>query len=361
MQRNRQGILPGWLSVLLSAAFILSAVAVLFFAYLTFQHLMNGPVETAEASGIIINSSDALAPVTGQPPQITVTQTALALAPTPAPAYQPWEGTDRVNILLMGIDRRPGESFVSRTDTMMIISVDPVTESAAMLSIPRDLYVEIPGYGQDRINTAFVYGAMNSNDVETNYLDGAVLSMQTVSYNLDIPIDHFILVDFGAFTRTIDLLGGIDLNVPYTIDDPYYPDMNYGYDPLYITAGLQHFDGPLALKYARTRHADTDFNRAARQQQVLLGVRQKALGMGVTELLRQMPSLYREISGGVRTDMNLEQLLRLATTGSGIPSDNIQSAVLDQSYLTSYLTPGGASVYLMNPDLVIPLIRSLFG
>jgi anionic cell wall polymer biosynthesis LytR-Cps2A-Psr (LCP) family protein len=137
--------------------------------------------------------------------------------------------------------------------------------------------------------------------------------------------------------------------------------MNYGYDPLYIEAGPHHFDGQMALKYARTRHADTDFNRAARQQQVLLGVRQKALGMGVTELLRNAPALYREIDSGVRTDMSFEQLLRLATTGTGIPSDNIQNAVLDQTYLTSYLTPGGASVYLMNPDLVMPLIRSLFG
>jgi LCP family protein required for cell wall assembly len=346
---------------LLSAAFIFSAVAVLFFAYLTFQHLLNGPTDTAEASGIVVDSNDALAPVTGLPPQITVTQTAIALAPTPAPIFQPWEGTERVNILLMGIDRRPGEGFVSRTDTMMVISVDPQTDSAAILSIPRDLYVEIPGYGQDRINTAFVLGAVNSDDVETNYLDGAALAMQTVSYNLDIPINHFILVDFSAFTRTIDLLGGIDLTVPYTIDDPLYPDMNYGYDPLYIEAGPHHFDGQMALKYARTRHADTDFNRAARQQQVLLGVRQKALGMGVTELLRNAPALYREIDSGVRTDMSFEQLLRLATTGTGIPSENIQNAVLDQSYLTSYLTPGGASVYLMNPELVMPLIRSLFG
>jgi LCP family protein required for cell wall assembly len=346
---------------LLSAAFIFSAVAVLFFAYLTFQHLLSGPTETAEASGIVIDSNDALAPVTGLPPQITVTQTAIALAPTPAPAFEPWEGKDRVNILLMGIDRRPGEGFVSRTDTMMVISVDPQTDSAAILSIPRDLYVDIPGYGQDRINTAFVLGAINSDDIETNYLDGAALAMQTVSYNLDIPINHFVLVDFSAFTRTIDLLGGIDLTVPYTIDDPLYPDMNYGYDPLYIEAGPHHFDGQMALKYARTRHADTDFNRAARQQQVLLGVRQKALGMGVTELLRNAPALYREIDSGVRTDMSFEQLLRLATTGTGIPSDNIQNAVLDQTYLTSYLTPGGASVYLMNPDLVMPLIRSLFG
>lgn len=347
--------------MLLSAAFIFSAGAVLFFAYLTFQHLLNNPADTVGASGIVVSNEEALVPVTGQPPQITVTQTAIALAPTPAPAFQRWEGTDRVNILLMGIDRRPGEAFISRTDTMMVISVDPQTDTAAILSVPRDLYVEIPGYGQDRINTAFVKGALNSADIERNYLDGAALAMQTVSYNLDIPINHFVLVDFGAFTRTVDLLGGIDINVPYTIDDPLYPDMNYGYDPLYIPAGLQHFDGQTALKYARTRHADTDFNRAARQQQVIMGVRQKALGMGVTEFLRTAPQFYREIEGGVRTDMNFEQLLRLATTASDIPSENIQSAVLDQSYLTSYLTPGGASVYLMNPELVIPLIRSLFG
>lgn len=279
---------------------------------------------------------------------------------TAEPAVQPtigaWEGNDRVNILLVGIDRRPGEAFVSRTDSMMVISVDPEADSMSILSIPRDLYVQIPGYGQDRINTALVYGAR-----EGDYLDGAALAMQTVSSNLGIPINHFVMVDFGAFVRIVDLLEGVDVQVPYDINDSLYPDMDYGYDPLFIPAGMQHFDGQMALKYARTRHADSDFNRAYRQQQVLFAARSKALSLGIGQMILRAPSLYREVEGGIRTDLNLEQLVRLAKTVSDIPSDNTQNRVLDQDYVTSFRTPGGASVLLLNSDVAMPMIQELFG
>lgn len=280
---------------------------------------------------------------------------ATSMAPTPLPTIGAWEGNDRVNILLLGIDRRPGEAFVSRTDSMMVISIDPQTDTASILSIPRDLYVQIPGYGQDRINTALVYGAR-----EGDYLDGAALAMQTVSSNLDIPINHFVMVDFGAFVRTIDLLEGIDVQVPYDINDSMYPDMDYGYDPLFIPAGLQHFDGQTALKYARTRHADSDFNRAYRQQQVLFSARSKVLNLGLPQLLLRAPSLYREVESGIRTDLSLEQILRLAKTVGDIPSENMRNEVLDQDYVTSFRTPGGASVLLLNADAAMPLIQSMF-
>jgi LCP family protein required for cell wall assembly len=349
---NKQPILPGWLSALLSVAFVLSAIAVLFFAYLTVQHLLSDPATGIEAGGA---PGGGLSPVDGGLAPVQVIEGATAIAATPQAVIGEWEGSDRVNILLMGIDRRPGEAFVSRTDSMMVISINPETDSASILSIPRDLYVEIPGYGQDRINTAMVYGAQ-----EGDYLDGAALAMQTVSYNLNIPIHHFVLVDFGAFERTIDILEGVDVEVPYDINDPNYPDMNYGYDPLYIPAGLQHFDGATALKYARTRHSDSDFNRSYRQQQILFAARQKALKLGLGELLFRAPSLYREVEDGIRTNLSLEQMLRLAKTVGDLSSENISNAVLDFEHVTSYRTPGGASVLLLNPDTAIPLIQSLF-
>lgn len=352
MKLNRQPILPGWLSALLSVAFVLSAVAVLFFAYLTIQHLVSSPVDEAEASGGL---GGGLLPVEGGLAPVPITEGATAAAPTPLPTLAAWEGSDRVNILLLGIDRRPGEAFVSRTDSMMVISVNPETDGVSVLSIPRDLYVQIPGYGQDRINTALVYGAR-----EGDYLDGAALAMQTVSSNLNIPIHHFVLVDFSAFVRVIDLLEGIDVQVPYDINDPLYPDMDYGYDPLYIPAGLQHFDGETALKYARTRHADSDFNRAYRQQQVLFAARNKAMSLGFGDLLLRAPSLYREVESGIRTDLSLEQMLRLAKTVGDIPSENMRNEVLDQDYVTSYRTPAGASVLLLNMDTALPFIQSLF-
>jgi LCP family protein required for cell wall assembly len=256
---------------------------------------------------------------------------------------------------MMGIDRRPGEAFISRTDSMMVISINPAKDSISVLSIPRDLYVQIPGHGQERINTALVYGSRGGD-----YLNGAALAMETVSYNLNIPIDHYILVDFGAFIRIIDILGGIDIEVPYNISDPEYPDMNYGYDPFYLSAGLQHLDGSTALKYARTRHQDSDFQRASRQQQVLMAVRNKALGLGFTDLVRRAPDLYRQIEEGIRTDLGLDNMVRLAMTVNDVPQENIRSAVLDGNYVTSYRAPNGAAVLLLQQDAAIPLINSLF-
>jgi LCP family protein required for cell wall assembly len=344
--------LPGWLSALLSIAFVLSAIAVLFFAYLTVQHLVKNPGQSVGGLGA---PGGGLSPVDGQLAPVPTMEGGAVIAPTPQPTQAAWDGSDRVNILLLGIDRRPGEAFISRTDSMMIISSDPATDTASVLSVPRDLYVDIPGYGQDRINTALVYGARGGD-----YLDGAALAMQTVSSNLNIPVHHYALVDFGAFVRIVDILEGIDVEVPYAIDDPLYPDMDYGYDPLFIPAGTQHFDGQLALKYARTRHADSDFNRAYRQQQVLFAARDKALSLGLGELLLRAPSLYREVEDGIRTDLTLEQLLRLAKTMGDIPAAGIQSAVLDQDFVTSYRTPGGASVLLLNAELAAPMIQNLF-
>jgi LCP family protein required for cell wall assembly len=275
--------------------------------------------------------------------------------PTLIPTSEPWGGSDQVNILLMGIDRRPGEPFISRTDSMMIVSLDPEGKRVSILSVPRDLYVVIPGRGRDRINTAFVYGAAGNNPA-----GGAALSMQTVEYNLGVPINHYVLVDFSAVIQGVDALGGIDINIPFTIDDPTFPDMYYGYDPLYIPAGWQHLDGTLALKYARTRHMDSDFGRAQRQQQVILAARDKALSLGITGLLAKAPVLYQQLEQGIRTDLSLEQIVSLAKTASDVPSENIQSDVLDYDYVSSYRTEAGAQVLILDNEKAAALIQQLF-
>ena len=259
MYKSKQPILPNWLTYSLSAAFVFSGIAVLFFAYLTFQVIWNRPINPVEAAAAGVADINLQMQQEGPAPVPTLP---FGATPTLIPTSEAAAANDRINILVMGIDRRPGEAFISRTDSMMVISIDPRDDSAAILSIPRDLYVVIPGRGRDRINTAFVYGSAGDNPV-----GGAALAMTTVEHNLGIPVDHYLLVDFGAVIRGIDALGGIDVNVPYTINDPTFPDMNYGFDPLYIPAGQHHFDGQMALKYARTRHADNDFRRASRQQQ----------------------------------------------------------------------------------------------
>lgn len=346
--------IPGWLAFALSVAFVFSAVAVMIFAYLTFQVVIQRPLNPMDSAMAEVANIDLQLDQNG--PLLAAPTLQLGMpTPTLFPTQEPWGGTDRVNILLMGIDRRPGQAFISRTDSMMMVSVDPVTESISILSIPRDLYVTIPGRGQDRINTAFVYGS-NGDSPEA----GASLAIQTVAYNLGVPIDHYLMVDFSAVTEGIDILGGIDVYLYQAINDPTYPDMNYGFDPLYIPAGTQHLDGEMALKYARTRHADTDFGRAARQQQVILSARDKALSLGIGGLLTRAPSIYQQLENGVRTDLSLDQLIALAKTVSEIPKESIRNEVLDYGYVSSYLTQNGAQVLILDNATAAPLIQEMF-
>jgi len=338
---------------MLSAAFVVSAITVIIFAYLTAQVLWTRSVNPVEAA-----AADA-ASVELQLEQEGPASVPIVLAGEPTPTLIPTstarESDQRTNILLMGIDRRPGEAFISRTDSMMLISVDSQNNKAVILSIPRDLYVNIPGHGLDRINTAFVYGSAGNNPA-----GGAAMAMQTVEFNLGVPIDHYVLVDFSAVTKTVDTLGGVDVYVPYEINDPTFPDMDYGYDPLYIPSGLQHMDGRTALKYARTRHVDNDFGRAARQQQVMLATRNKALGLGLAGLLARAPELYKRVDNGVRTDLSLEQIVQLAGTTGGIESENIRSEILDLAFVTPFLTEQGSQVLVLDPEKTAPFIRTLF-
>jgi len=351
--RSNQSILPSWLTYALSAAFVFSGVAVVVFAYLTFQVMANRPLNPLERS--VAEIADVSLSLGQQGPAAVPTVPFGQPTPTLIPTDEPWTGEGRVNILLMGIDRRPGEAFISRTDSMMIVSIDPLNETASILSIPRDLYVLIPGHGRDRINTAFVYGSAGNNP-----LGGAALAMQTVEYNLGVPINHYVLVDFSAVINGIDALGGIDVDVPFTINDPTYPDMNYGFDPLFIPAGLQHMDGITALKYARTRHVDNDFGRAQRQQQVILAARQKALALGVPSMIARAPTLYQQLENGIRTDLSLDQIVRLASVASDISSEDIENEVLDYDYVSSYRTDQGAQVLVLDNEAAAALIQRLF-
>jgi len=353
LNRPRNTLLPNWLSLALSIAFVLSSIVVIIFAYLTFGIVWNRPVNPVEAAAAEVSGIDLSMAQEGTAPVPTL----LAGQPTPTliPTREGMADSNRINILAMGIDRRPGEPFISRTDSIMIISVNPDTQKISILSVPRDLYVVIPGKGRDRINTAFVYGSTGNNPA-----GGALLAMQTIEYNLGIPIDHYLLVDFSAVTNGIDALGGIDVYVPYEIYDPTFPDMNYGYDPFYVAAGQQHFDGTFALKYARTRHADNDFYRASRQQQVLLAARDKAFSLGIGGLIARAPILYQQLEQGIRTDLSLDEMMRIATTVSEIPKENIRNEVIDSTYVTNFTTEQGASVLIMINEKVSPLIESMF-
>lgn len=276
-----------------------------------------------------------------------------AVVPTVAPAPRVAEG-DRVNILLLGIDRREGEHGPWRTDTMIVATVDPKTKSAAMLTIPRDLYVPIPapGAGENRINTANFYGD------QTNYPGGGpALAKKTIEYNFAIPIHYYVLIDFNGFRKIIDALGGIDVNVPQAIDDPEYPTEDYGVMHLQIPAGMQHMDGDMALKYARTRHTDSDFGRSQRQMQVVLAARDKALKINA---LAQAPQLLQQMQDTVETDMTPEQMLALAPIAAQVRSDNIKTRSIDLDLAYEIKLNTGADVLWPDREKIGAMIQELF-
>ena len=288
--------------------------------------------------------------------------------PPPTPTLdlviRAWEGTERFTILLLGLDKRPfdrGTAF--RTDSMIIVSIDPKTRSIGMLSVPRDLYVEIPrtavipsSYGIQRINTAYFIG----ETVQPGY--GPQLAMQTVQYNLGIRINDYIVYDFQAVIGAIDAIGGLTINVEREIIDYEYPDMNsYGYDPLYIAAGVQHMNGDLALKYARSRHGTSDFDRAKRQQKVILAIRDKILSLNMLpELIIRAPGLWSQLSRHMQSGLTLEQWLRLAVYAKDISPTAIRTGVIEGPYVQPIFY-NGASVLSPNRAAIGQLLVEVFG
>lgn len=273
--------------------------------------------------------------------------------PTITPTFTPTP-PPRFTILLMGGDRRPdepGEFF--RTDVMMLISLDRTTERIGVLSIPRDLYVTIPGYRSDRINTAYAIGQYTGQ--------GGALAMQTIAYNFGVQVDAYAAFDFEAFIALIDVIDGIDVVVEQPITDPLYPSMDYGYEPFYLEAGPQHLDGETALKYIRTRHNSDDRERMRRQQQVIAAVREKIgeLELGPA-LLRLGPALWTQLQENIDTDLALDEILRLGAEVIAIPSENYTYGVLSYPYVYA-TTISGQSVLVPDFSLISGLVAQVFG
>jgi len=274
---------------------------------------------------------------------------------TPIPA---WKGKERINVLLLGLDQRPDEKDQpTRSDTMIVLTLDPATKTAGMLSIPRDLWVAIPGlekWGitEDRINTAHFYG-------EKFNLPGGgpALAKRTVTLNFGIPIHYYARVDFQGFENIINTLGGVTVDVERPIVDNEYPDNNYGVMRVYIPAGLQHMDGKTALQYVRSRHSENDIGRARRQQRLLAAVREQALQLN---LLPKLPALLRAFQDMVKTDLPAQDIVRLAQLAAQVDVRNIQSRVLDETMIVPYITPEGADVLLPKRVEIGKLIQEMF-
>ena len=268
-----------------------------------------------------------------------------------------WSGEERINFLFLGVDQRCDEDGPTHTDSIMIATVDPVSMSAALLSLPRDLWVEIPGFGVDRINQAYYFGQAYEYPG-----GGQGLAMETVETLLGIPVDYYVTVDFQGFVDAVDLIGGIEVDVPEAIDDPDYPDNCYGYDPFSIQEGVQRLNGQSALKYARTRATfGGDVDRAERQQTVLLAIRDQILRLNqLPRLFIQAPQLWRTFQDNLNTNLALEDALELALLIQEIPQENIRTAVLDYNYVYNETTPDGRQVLVPLRDEIRALRDELF-
>ncbi len=269
-----------------------------------------------------------------------------------------WQGKERVNILLLGIDQRTYEEGPWRTDTMILVTIDPATKSAGMLSIPRDLWVPIPGFQESRINNAHFFGDL------TKYPGGGpALAKKTVQYNFGLPVQYYVRLNFTAFEKLVDLIGGIDVQVERTIDDPEYPqEGGPGVEPFHIDAGMRHMDGKTALKYARSRHEDPmgDFGRAHRQQQVMLAVRDKALKANMLpQLLPHSGELVTTLGDAIQTDLSMQQMLALVKLGSEIDRSHIKSVYIDQTMTLPYETPDKDQVLIPLRDEIRKVRDSL--
>ncbi len=316
-----------------------------------------------DGSGPVLSSSGN----TGQNGQIVVPEGSANQAFQPsdsAPAPQPWDGKTRVSILLMGLDYRDCETeagfqecdtnTASRTDSMMLVSIDPISKTAGMLSIPRDLWVYIPGFDYAKINTAYFLG-----EVYKMPEGGPGLAMDTVEQVLGVPVQYYAQVDFNAFVRIIDELGGVKIRPQERIRiDPIGPDNSF-----YLEPGVYVVDGATALAYARNRYTEGgDFDRANRQQEVILSVRDRVLQFNMLPtLIAKAPALYREVQQGVRTNLTLQQIVQLALLAQEIGTENIKRGVIGPpQYVTFSEAPDGQAIEIPVTDQIRLLRDEIF-
>ncbi len=258
----------------------------------------------------------------------------------------------RVTILLLGTDQRDGETAPPRTDTIMVATIDPQTKSAGILSLPRDLWVTVPGFGSERINSAFELGENAKKG------GGPEMARKTVEQLLGVPVNHYALIGFAGFQKLVDEVGGVVVDVERPIKDNEYPDQNYSLRRIFFQPGLQRLDGESALWYVRTRHADSDFGRARRQQQFLLGLRKQALQLN---LLPKAPAILGALSDTVKTDLRPAEILSLARVAKDLDSAKVVNRVVDEAVTSHWVTPAGAQVEVPNKDAVKRLVQEVFG
>lgn len=361
--------IPGWLLVLGVIGFAASTVLCAVFAYTTTRQLAVSAGETGLEVGmsfdVFAQNQPTAAPTFTPPPTVTPTLEpgiTPTLAPTqdanqPASTPDPLEGVPelssegRMTILLLGMDQRSAVDTdkAYRTDTIMLVHVNPAAKHVGMISIPRDLFVPIPGYRENyRINTANYLGDLN----EYPGGGGPALAAETIRQNFGIRVDGYVRVNFDVFEQVVNILapGGIEVCPTAAIYDPKYPDAGYGTIEVRFEAGCQRLDATRLLQYARTRATEGgDFDRARRQQEVLRAAQRELLSVGgIANFITQIPTLYQQLSANVKTDLSLDEIIALGAFASTIGDDDISMAVIDNRHIAGFAKAAD------NADVLLP-------
>jgi LCP family protein required for cell wall assembly len=319
----------------LAAAFLVAVSVTVYLTYAAIRQLS----QTRLGSDLPYTSSLDVGNPSGEP--LVAIDNTNPLQGGSGPAPQTWDGAGRVTILVMGLDYRDWEGEgPSHTDTMILFTMDPSNHTAGMLSIPRDLWVNIPGFDYGKINTAYFLGELYQTPG-----GGPGLAIETVENFLGIDINYYAQVDFSAFERFIDEIGGVEVNVPEDLSvDPIGPG-----NTVYLTAGANTLDGPTALAYARYRE-DSDINRIERQQQVILAIRNRILSLDMLPtLVTRAPQLYQMLAAGVNSNLTLGEVVSLAYEAAKVPAENITRRAIGWDQSTQTYTPDGLDI--LQPDL----------
>ena len=247
---------------------------------------------------------------------------------------------ERINILLLGYGG-PGHDGPYLTDSIMLVSIRATSRQAVLISLPRDLWVRIPALPNNgsmvgKLNNAYAIGTDHHNypNVRAQWktdTGGGDLAAATISQITNQHVDYWIGVDFTAFRDLVNALGGVQLNVPTPLDDPYYPaGETTGYMHIHFNAGPQQLDGERALEYARSRETTSDFDRSRRQQAIMLAVRQKAMSVDAVPHLFQLLSA---LETNVRTNLRPQEIQQLAELAGQFKDADIRHIGIDTSNL----------------------------
>jgi LCP family protein required for cell wall assembly len=280
---------------------------------------------------------------------------------TPAPTLPPWDGKERLNVVLVGSDARPGDTSFN-TDTLIVVSVEPKTGEVAMFQVPRDM-VDVPVPANARRVWGSTYGGkINSwftqNRKRADLWPGgsdqargmnALKALLGELYGLDIR--YFALVNFTGFQKVVNAMGGVQVNVQIPVAESKYPQPGGALKRIYIPAGPQHMTGGEALIYARSRHRATDFDRGRRQQRVLLSLREQ---MNPQAIIANLPELVDALKDSVKTDIKPKDLPKLLSLASSVDTKNIRSFVFAPPFFGAEPL-GDSRGYIITPFL--PRIR----